>query len=209
MIELHDRARVGDWIQTYTGRAMYPLDPRFEEIDLIDIAQALGNMCRFTGHTRKFYSVAEHSLWVAHIVVPMKWSESNNPNYVPEHYRALQLSALLHDASEAYLSDISRPVKIQPEFSAYRKIESKLQQTIYARFGLRPEMPDEVRRADEMMLAIEARDLLGTLRPGWEKWLVQIGDCPVSVRNPMSPEQASTYWLQKAESLVQQLGGAK
>jgi uncharacterized protein len=209
MIELQDRARVGDWIQTFSGLAMYPLDPRFEEICLEDIAQALGNMCRFTGHTRRFYSVAEHSLWVSHIAVPLKWSQSESHKYEHEQFRSIQLAGLLHDASEAYLSDIARPVKVQPEFASYRRVESKLQQMIYAKFGLEPEMPELVRRADEIMLAIEARDLMSPLRPAWEKWLANIGDCNVEVRTPMPPEQASQLWLLKVNSLLEGRGAAR
>src|SRR5271165_7548492 len=86
--------RKGDWIQTYTGRVMYPLDPRPEEINIIDIAHALSNLCRFTGHVRTFYSVAEHSVRVSQHCDPKD-----------------ALWGLLHDASEAYLADMSRPMK--------------------------------------------------------------------------------------------------
>jgi hypothetical protein len=86
--------RVGDWIQTYSGRQFWPLDPRVEDVHLEDIAHALSNVCRYTGHVREFYSVAEHSVHVS-------WSCE------PED----ALWGLLHDASEAYLADMARPVK--------------------------------------------------------------------------------------------------
>ena len=190
MIETQDSSRVGDWIQTYTGKAMFPLDPRVDEISLIDIGHALGNMCRFTGHSKQFYSVAEHSCRVADLVPP-------------EH----RLCALLHDASEAYLSDIARPVKTQPQFAGYRVVEDKLQSTIYAKFGLGPEMPEEVRRADEIMLAIEARDLMWPLRPGWEKWLVQIGDTTTSVAEPWTPKESKSFWLDAVEAELRRRAG--
>ena len=81
--------RIGDWMQTYTGERFWPLDPRIEDIHIRDISMALGKLCRYGGHTIFFYSVAEHSVLVS--------------EYVPEEYA---LWGLLHDASEAYLSDI-------------------------------------------------------------------------------------------------------
>src|SRR5271156_4912831 len=80
------------WIQTFTGKKFYPFNPKPQDIDIRDIAHALSNICRFTGHTKRFYSVAEHSRNVAKLV--------------PAH---MKLQALLHDASEAYLCDIARP----------------------------------------------------------------------------------------------------
>jgi uncharacterized protein len=81
-------------MQTYTGLAFWPLDPRPDEIRLVDIAHALSKLCRYGGQCLSFYSVAEHSLLVA--------------SKAPDH---LKLVALMHDASEAYLLDIPRPIK--------------------------------------------------------------------------------------------------
>jgi len=85
--------RIGDWIETYTGKQFYPLDPYPEDIDVRDIAHALSNLCRFTGHCRAFYSVAEHSIYVS--------------THVP---KTMALQALFHDAPEAYIADISGPL---------------------------------------------------------------------------------------------------
>ncbi|MFO0474191.1 MAG: phosphohydrolase [Alphaproteobacteria bacterium] len=176
--------RHGDWIQTYTGLAMYPLDPRPEEVDLVDIARALSNLCRFTGHTRKFYSVAEHSVHCSRIVPP-------------EH----ALWALLHDASEAYISDVSRPLKNQDAFGAYREAETRLQAAICAKFGLPNVQPEEVKKADAIMLAIEAADLMAPLRPDWQRWLVDIGSVDISVATPWSPERAFSSFMERAIEL--------
>ena len=81
--------RNGSWLQTYTGIQFWPLDPRPEEIDIQDIAHALSLLCRFNGHCQRFYSVAEHSVHVSTILAP-----------------EFGLWGLLHDAAEAYLSDI-------------------------------------------------------------------------------------------------------
>ena len=86
--------RVGDWIQTMSGVIFYPLDPRPEEIRIEDIAHALSHQCRFAGHCREFYSVAEHSVRVS--------------RELPQEF---MLWGLLHDASEAYLVDLPRPIK--------------------------------------------------------------------------------------------------
>jgi hypothetical protein len=134
-------------IVTYTGRIFNPLDPSPDDIAIEDIAHALGNICRFTGHVREFYSVAQHS-YLASQIVPA------------EH----ALTALLHDASEAYLSDVSRPIKTQPEFgNTYKRYEERLERAIADRFGLQWPWPSEVKRADEALLRTEQRDLMPDL----------------------------------------------
>lgn len=136
------------WIQTYTGRQFWPLDPDPEHVDILDIAHALSNVCRFTGHVSRFYSVAEHSVRVCRRVRELGGDTQT------------QLWALLHDASEAYLSDIARPVKRQPEFVPYRAAEARLQYAICVRFGLPAAEPALVRQADNEMLWTEAHALL-------------------------------------------------
>jgi hypothetical protein len=101
MLEQATRDRRGDWMQTFTGRAFYPLDPRPEDIDPVDIAHALSLICRYGGHSSRFYSVAEHCVLMSHAVAP-------------EH----ALWALLHDATEAYLGDMIRPLKRSGRFTA-------------------------------------------------------------------------------------------
>lgn len=143
-----------DWIQTFTGRKFWPLEPREADVDIRDIAHALANMCRFAGHTKEFYSVGQHSLAVASIV--------------PPH---LAIYGLLHDASEAYLVDIPTPIKQHSGFWFYRNAEERLQSTILRRFGLPQLDPDEeviIKNADLRMLATEARDLLSPLHPEWK-----------------------------------------
>ena len=129
----------GPWIQTFTGGAFYPFDPRPEEIHIVDIAHALSNLCRFAGHTSRFYSVAEHSVYVA------------------EHCeREHALAGLLHDASEAYLVDIPRPIK--HAIRDYAEIEAAVLAAVGKRFGvdLTP-LPDNVKEADDRMLVTEQR----------------------------------------------------
>jgi len=126
------------------GSAFFPLDARPEEIGIETIARALSRMCRYNGQLRddvEFYSVAQHSVWVSHHV-PAKDA----------------LCALLHDATEAYIGDMIRPLKkAMPEFV---EIEERLWGAIATRFGLPAEMPESVKLADNVALATEKRDLL-------------------------------------------------
>lgn len=105
--------RKGDWMQTFTGRQFWPMDPRPEDVCIEDIAHALSMICRYGGHTKKFYSVAEHSCRLA------GYAERVRPN-TP----LLWLATLLHDASEAYLVDVPRPVK--PFLVGYREAERRV-----------------------------------------------------------------------------------
>lgn len=130
-----------DTIYTFTGRTIRPLDPDPDDIVIEDIAHALSQQCRFTGHTQEFSSVAEHCVRVSWLV--------------PAN---LALEALLHDASEAYLSDIARPVKKAPGFAeTYLKYEAQLERAIATRFGLpeRDEMHPEIKKADQYALEAE------------------------------------------------------
>lgn len=131
-------------IVTYTGALINPLDPDPEQIRLRDIAHALSQACRFTGHTRIPYFVAQHSVIVSDLVPPEN-----------------ALVGLMHDASEAYLSDIASPVKQQPAFGdVYKAAEERLMHAIAARFGFEWPPPDTVKRADMIALRTEQRDLM-------------------------------------------------
>lgn len=131
-----DDSRKGNWMQVFSGRQFYPLDPRPEEIDITDIAHALSLQCRYAGHCLNFYSVAEHSYHMSHIVPP-------------EH----ALTGLLHDATEAYCIDIIRPLK--PHLPGHAEIEANLWSAIAARYGLPPVMPDVVKHYDTAILHAE------------------------------------------------------
>jgi hypothetical protein len=178
------RARAGDWIQTFSGIAFWPLDPRPDEIHIEDIAHALAMQCRFTGHVRRFYSVAEHSIHVSLLCDPSD-----------------ALWGLLHDASEAYLADVARPVKRLPSMAEYKAAEKRLQSAIAGRFGLGANEPDSVQKADNVMLGIEARDLMAPLQPGWEKWLALIGSHGLVLTQPWSPEEAEARFLARFQTL--------
>lgn len=145
--------RKGDWIETFTGRKYYPLDPRPEDVDIRDIAHALALKCRFGGHCRCFYSVAQHSVYVGGQVG-----------------RKDALWGLLHDAAEAYLADICTPVKVMAEMSEFRAMEKRNQAVICQALGLAEKEPDSVRGEDKIMLLTEARSLLPSQGDSWGKW---------------------------------------
>jgi hypothetical protein len=133
---------------TSTGKHLDLVDPQPDMIDLIDIANGLANTCRFTGQCRFYYSVAQHSELASRIVDPQ-----------------FALEALLHDATEAYICDIPRPLKqLLPD---YRKVEARLDAVIRARFGLPAEQSWEITQADMVMLATEKRDLMPFDRDPW------------------------------------------
>ncbi|MBW1879778.1 MAG: phosphohydrolase [Deltaproteobacteria bacterium] len=137
-----------DWIQTYTGQRFRPLEPEPSAIRIEDIAHSLSLLCRFNGHCRVFYSVAEHSVRVSHAVPP-----------------ETALVGLLHDAAEAYLSDLPRPFKRW--LPAFEEAEDHLLQVILEHFDEPWPLPDEVLRADDVLLATEMRDLMGEPPAPW------------------------------------------
>lgn len=141
----------GIYIQTYKGLRFHLLDPQPEEIDIHDIAHALSQQCRFTGHTNQFYSVAQHCVMVSQIV----------PGRGDGH-AGYALDGLLHDASEAYTGDVSKPLKYALEDSteAFADIERRIYRTIAEKFGLRWPPPAQVKAADLIALATEKRDFM-------------------------------------------------
>lgn len=171
-------AERGGWIRTFTGRRFWPLDPRTADVSLDDIAHALSLICRFTGHVRSFYSVAEHSVRVS-------WACD------PED----ALWGLLHDASEAYLCDIARPVKHQPAMVAYRQAEADVQLAIAAYFGLDPVEPPSVKIADSAVLGAELRDLMEGA--DWTEFHALPG-----VIVPWSPAEAKAAFLARFAELT-------
>lgn len=124
------------------GGRHYPADPRPEDVNIADIAHALANLCRWGGHCPHFYSVAEHSVLVSY--------------QVPRQHA---LTALMHDATEAYLGDVPRPIKVGlPE---YKRMEALNWLAIAERFRLPKELPQCVHDADNAVLLAEANTFFG------------------------------------------------
>ena len=149
----------GGWLQTYTGRRMFPYDPKVAEIVVEDVARALSLANRFAGHTLVAYSMAQHDCLVA--------------DRCPDRYKLL---GLLHNAAKAYIGTLPAPVENDSSMGDYRLLEARVQSVIYKAFSVELPghvangMPPEVAYIDARMLATEARDLLGPPPEPWA-WL--------------------------------------
>lgn len=170
------------WILTRSGRQFDLLNPTAAMICPRDIAHALSGLCRFNGHTHTHYSVAQHSLLVCDLV--------------PQRDK---LPALIHDASEAYLGDMTRPLKaLMPE---YREIEQRVWHAICDRFDINPILPESVNRADLVALATERRDLM-PFNPGEWDFLKGIPSMPALI-TPMTQQEASLQFFSRLMELMQ------
>jgi hypothetical protein len=172
-----------DWIQTFTGRQFFPLQPRVEDVCIEDIAHALSNLCRFAGHVECFYSVAQHSLLVSRTVP-----------------REHALRGLLHDAAEAYMVDIPRPIKHSLGMEFYRESEDRLQRVIYERFGLSPNDPPCIKEADLSLLRTEQRDLMKPAPVAWRDNRAGALDFNIE---PLLPRAAESAFLKRFHSLTE------
>lgn len=173
----HSEGRKGAWMQTYSGGMFFPLDPRPEEIDEYDLAHALSQMCRYGGHSRHFYSVAQHSVLVA--------------RKAPAE---LRLWALLHDSPEAYVADIVRPAKgaLQP---AYGSLEVSIMGAIAKHFGLEGnEPPAAVMELDNLILFDEGEALLHPHPIGGRWWEAYAPGLGIKIE-PWPPAEAEQVFL--------------
>ena len=147
--------KTGNWITTMSGTKWFITDPSPEDVRIGDIAHALSLICRYSGHCREFYSVAEHSLRMARIA-----NKERGMNAA--------MWALLHDAAEAYLGDMVRPLKqLMPE---YKAIETLTEGVIIRGLGLKPVCPacrDYVKQLDDVLLMTERRDLVNHCGHEW------------------------------------------
>lgn len=151
-LDMRAEEKRGQWFQTYTGRKFWPLSPHVQDFDIKDVAHHLANICRFGGATKKFYSVASHSVHVSHLC--------------PPH---LAFEGLLHDGPEAYLGDVIRPLKYQ--MPQYLDIEHYAWRMFAMRFGLPLHISPEVKMADNIALVTERRDLLIHTENRWSEEL--------------------------------------
>jgi hypothetical protein len=174
-------SRRGDWMQTATGKQFWPLDPRPEEVDILDIAAHLSKICRYNGACDWHYSVAQHSVYVSHQVPP-------------EH----ALAGLLHDATEAYTCDIHRPLK--RHLVGYAGIEAGVWVAIARRFGLSVQLPQCVHDADDAVLLAEKEQIM---RPAPADWRVPGTPAPIKI-SPWTPDHAREAFLSRFALLVKQ-----
>jgi hypothetical protein len=202
--------RMSDWIQTFTGKKFHVVEPNTDDVVIEDIAHALSLVNRYTGHTRVAYSVAEHSIRVMWCVQDMVMDEINaacpdGADWQPDavaRLDLLMLTALLHDASEAYLADIARPIKMIPAMQPYRDLEKGLETVIAKKYGLPFPWPKIVKRADEILLVTEKRDLMG---PSPADWVVREEPLRFKIE-PWSAGHAEIRFLQEYRALMVKLG---
>lgn len=182
----------GDWMQTFTGRKFYPLTPAPEDVDPVDIAHALSLLCRYGGHVDRFYSVAEHC------VLMSQWIEDTGAPGDPQRARRLALWALLHDATEAYVVDVPRPLK--RNLAGYKEIEEGVMIAIALRFGLSGVvMPAEVHDADNRILLTERNALMAATHERWAQ--EDLGPLPVEI-HAWRPEIAEREYADRLAELT-------
>ena len=176
----------GPYLQTVSGRRVNPFDPDPEQLDIEDIARALANLCRFGGHSRVFYSVAQHSVIVSELV-EQRGGDAEDV-----------FAALMHDASEAYLGDMPHPIKHRsPLGAAFKAAEGHLEDGIRERFGIKPDVP-EIKRADRALLATERRVFSGE---SWH-WPELDGVEPLDLElSAWSPEEAARVFRERFAEL--------
>ena len=167
----------GPTITLASGRLFDFLDPHGSDFDIYDIAHGLAHICRYAGQCRAFYSVAEHSILVADTVEEFAYE------------------ALLHDAAEAFIGDVTRPFKqLLPE---YRRIEAAVEGAIIERFGMDRRFKKIVKHADLRVLAAEQAQVMA---PGCADWAAEAGinPAPIQVRY-MEPAAAKRAFLSRFE----------
>lgn len=173
------------WIQTYSGRRFTPTNPSPDAIVIEDIAHALSMQCRFGGHIKSFYSVAQHCVLVSYIC-----------NFEDAFW------GLMHDASEAYLIDLPRPLKHSGKLDAYIEFEGKVQAAICKRYDLAEKEPASIKKADTILLVTEARDLLPNKR---SDWTLTVEPLPFKI-NPLGPREAKDLFMKRFYELTNMPG---
>jgi len=167
------------WCQTFTGKKFYPLKPESKDIDIRDIAHGLALTCRFGGQCRAYYSVAQHSILVSKMV-PLEWA----------------LWGLLHDAAEAYLPDVPRPIK--SSLLNFKEIEKEIMIAVLSKFNLPALCMPEVKEADDRMLMTEAMHLFDDVTD-WEDFTGPPYEIEII---PWSWQKAEREFLKRYKYLV-------
>lgn len=171
-------------ILTYTGLYVDLVNPKQNTICIEDIAHGLANTCRFNGQCEQFYSVAQHSVYAS-------WRAPHGNNL-------LALTALLHDASEAYIGDVVSPLKqLLPD---YKVIEKNLQTVINKKFDLPPNLPALVKQIDLRLLVTEGLDLM--FSHASQVWECQGERYDFSIDTCWTPEESKQKFVDRFRQLT-------
>lgn len=177
--------KIPNFIQTYSGKIINFTDPDISQIDIIDIAQGLSQVCRFSGQSRHFYSVAQHSVLVSKVVPEFK------------------LQALLHAATEAYMGDVPGPLKqLCPD---YKKYENKLWSAISKKFGV-PEFESKALKEADFRMLMTEKEYVFRYRTDWgnfERDFPPYGN--VQIEN-MSSVKSYNFFMNRFDELVCEVG---
>lgn len=169
------QSKYGPYMRTWTGKYFYPDQVDQLQVDILDIAHALSNMCRYNGHLNHFYSVAQHSLIVSELV--------------PQEYA---LEGLLHDACEAYIPDMPSPLKrVLPEFVEFQE---EIMKHVFKHFNLRYPLPGEVDYIDKTIRSAEIFWL-----SNWDEHFLHVFDYKIV---PVEPKVVEQQFLTKFEELT-------
>lgn len=175
-----------DWMMTFTGKHVFPLDVKAADIDIVDIGHSLAMQCRYNGHTANFYSVAEHAYLISLAL------ERDG------HDRVTCLTGLLHDAAETYVGDIIRPLKNSLN-NATKPAELKIEAAVSEHFNLPFPWPDEIHEYDHRIIADEKDSVLlfGPHKP----WVWNMKHLGVKIEC-LAPHEARSYFMHRYEYLT-------
>lgn len=186
-------------IETFSGKYVDPLHMRESDLCIADMGHALANICRFSGHCRTFYSVAEHSVRMYQLA-----NKEFSDVFGVDPYEAQEAAvwSILHDAAEVYLCDIPRPLK--RNLPRYKKAEKRIQALIAKRYKLDPELYPVVHILDDWILRAEARDLMPSRGQGWN-WATaeaqSVKTIPLLPDIGWEPKRAKAEWMKIAIEL--------
>lgn len=160
------------WLETFTGQKFHFTEPVPEEMHIEDVAHSLSLLCRYNGHTKAFYSVAEHCVLIC------DWIAANWPGASQQILR----TALLHDVAETYLGDMSRPVKYQ--MPRFKELEHLIEDAAAVRFDLELPYPAIVEECDARILVDERQQCMSDSDNEWGTDVLEALDVRIRFLDP-------------------------